>query len=264
MTPEAVLARYAEPGPDWLAQWTARSRFPRDAFFSSRVVIYPGGGGDGHAFKVFGGSHAAHCFIHPDYGVSRETVLSWLAPESPEKLRGYRALGHVDLTMADLIPDGWHPPAFLSAEEKRGIAEGELQQLRSIKPYAMFIVFDREESLDDQHGPTRLAVVFLSGTAQITYHALFCQRGCAAPFGMLLQNHGFGGGNFDPLHFREGSLLHRFARQADKLPRFILGEEAWSGYKQLTDEPSVGGMHSNRRHLFERSEDAAPSGSRGK
>jgi len=264
MTPEAALSRHAEPVPDWLAQWMARDRFPRDAFFSSRVVIYPGGGGDGHAFKVFGGSHAAHCFIHPDYGVSRETVLSWLAPESPEKLRGYRALGHVDLTMEDLIPDGWHPPDFLSAEEMRRFAEGEHrehQRLGGVTPYAMFVVFDRESNLDDQHGPTRLAALFLAANAQFTYHALFCQRGSLAPFGMVLQDHGFGG-NYD--RFGEGGLLHRFAMQAGSFPRFILGEQAWPGYEQLTHEPSIGGMHSNRRHLFTHSADAAPSGSRGK
>ena len=43
------------------------SLFNREDFFNSRVVFYPGAYVDGHAIKLFGSSHAAHCFVYCDY-----------------------------------------------------------------------------------------------------------------------------------------------------------------------------------------------------
>lgn len=256
MTPETILKSHSQSVPEWLASWKTGDGFPRSDFLASRVVIYPGSGSDGHAFRTFGASHAAHCFIHPDYRVSRETLLGWLEPESPDRLKGYQTAAHVDLTLQDLTPYGWSPPEFLSVSEMRRIAEHERSfmketrhgQLVDVKPYGLFVVFDRETHLDDDHGPARLAALFLAANAQITYHALFCQRGASAPFGMILQDHGFGG-NYDP--FGTGGLLHKIAVHARSFPRFILGEKAWPEYQRLTEEPSVGGGNANRRFLFE-------------
>ena len=256
MTPETILKSHSQSVPEWLASWKTGDGFPRSDFLASRVVIYPGSGSDGHAFRTFGASHSAHCFIYPDYGVSRETLLGWLEPESPDRLKGYQTAAHVDLTLQDLTPYGWSPPEFLSVSEMRRIAEHERSfmketrhgQLVDVKPYGLFVVFDRETHLDDDHGPARLAALFLAANAQITYHALFCQRGASAPFGMILQDHGFGG-NYDP--FGTGGLLHKIAVHARLFPRFILGEKAWPEYQRLTEEPSVGGGNANRRFLFE-------------
>jgi hypothetical protein len=250
MTPEIVLHAHAQPVPDWLARWTPQTGFPHSDFMTSRIVIYPGSGSDGHAFRTFGASHAAHCFVNPDYGVPREKIIEWLKPDSPQRLKGYLALPQVDLTLENLIPGGWKPPEFLDAFELKRIAahEEHTLELFKVKPFALFVVLEREQHLDDTHGPERLCAVFLAGNAQITYHALFSQHGSAAPFGLLLQDHGFGG-NYD--HFGESGLLHRMATHSRRLPRFILGEKAWPNYTKQTDHPSIGGMHANRRFLFE-------------
>ena len=40
--------------PTWLLEIKEGDKFPRDDFFKSRIVFYPGSHTDGHAVKVFG------------------------------------------------------------------------------------------------------------------------------------------------------------------------------------------------------------------
>ena len=56
---------------------------------------------------------------------------------------------------------------------------------------------ERKPEYDEAHGPKRLAIIFLFADGIASYDALFCQsRNKCEPFGVLLQDHGFGG-NYD-------------------------------------------------------------------
>ena len=55
-TEEYLRSKYSEPMPVWLSSFTPGSAFDRSAFFSSRLVFYPGSGNDGHAVQVFASS----------------------------------------------------------------------------------------------------------------------------------------------------------------------------------------------------------------
>ena len=64
-TEEYLRSKYSEPMPVWLSSFTPGSAFDRSAFFSSRLVFYPGSGNDGHAVQVFASSHWQY-FLHYD------------------------------------------------------------------------------------------------------------------------------------------------------------------------------------------------------
>ena len=71
-------------------------------------------------------------------------------------------------------------------------------------------ILQRESGLNDAHGPSRLAILFLGADAIATYDALFCQGdGTRSPYVVVLQDHGFGG-NYDS--FGEGGTLEQAFR----------------------------------------------------
>jgi hypothetical protein len=87
--------------PTWLANFQQGDAFPREAFFGSRIVYYPGSGNDGHPVKLFGGSHSAHCFVYCDYGYSKATIEREL--EHPVRaFRGYRSFSRIQLSREDV------------------------------------------------------------------------------------------------------------------------------------------------------------------
>lgn len=76
--PIDVLREFPEGVPEWLREADKSSTFDHEHFFSSRVVYYPGFGADGHPLKVFGGAHAAACFLFVDFNVTRDEILNRL------------------------------------------------------------------------------------------------------------------------------------------------------------------------------------------
>jgi hypothetical protein len=122
-------------------------------------------------------------------------------------------------------------------------------------PFGFLEVLERDRDLDDDHGARRLAILFLGADGIAAYEALFCQRqhGQSAPFGVVLQDHGFGG-NYE--RFGGGGLLERIAKDTNALPRFLLvagNTNAWEGFERVPDvEGDHGGMHAHRRFLFRR------------
>lgn len=245
MTPYEYLRRIPERMPQWLERFRPGDHFERDAFFSSRIVYYPGSCFDGHAVKLFGSSHSAHCFIYLDYGVSQERVKEELA-HPIYSFRGYGTVGIIQLSIDDLTPSGWHP--HISRSTMRPFWDS------SFEPYGFLAVLERDDWLDHRHGPWRLAVLFLGADGIATYDALFCQRdGTLPPFAILLQDHAFGG-NYD--RFGHGGLMEDVAIKCNALPQLLfVGEHTgeWMGYYRvdgLTEER--GGMYRFQRSIFQR------------
>ena len=71
---ENYLRTLAEPVPGWIEDFREGEPFPRNAFFGSRVVYYPGAGDDGSAVRLFNSTHSCHCFVYVDYAVGQAKV----------------------------------------------------------------------------------------------------------------------------------------------------------------------------------------------
>lgn len=222
--------------PRWLSRLESVQQFSPKSFLNSRIAFYPGSGFDGHLVKVFGSTHAAHCFVYADYGVSDAELKRTL--DDPDKgFRGYRSLMRIDLKETDILPQGWTP--HVSQEEVRYRASCP----SAYNSFGFVEILERSPDFDDEHGAKRLAIMFLGADGVAAYDALFCQRPGTAPFAMLLQDHGFSG-NYT--HFGRGGLLEKIAIRANAFPRLILGAdntEIWMDYQLVPGtNASMGGM----------------------
>lgn len=238
-----------EPMPDWLAGFHDSAAFPREQFFASRVIYYPGSGTDGQPVKLFGSTHSAHCFVYADYGVGRATVEAELEHRE-HRFRGYHTLVRVNLAERDLSPHGW-TPHINPAEAVR-----ERYCFATAPPFGFLEVLERDQELEDSHGARRLAILFLGADGIAAYDALFCQKGIvSAPFAVVVQDHGFGG-NYN--RFGRDGLLERIAVRCRVIPRWLLVAEntdPWAGFERVPGvEGDSGGMNHHLRFLYERAE----------
>lgn len=238
------LSREREVCPGWLSNFKSSSGFNPQDFFGSRVVFYPGAGSDGHAVKLFGSSHSAHCFVYADYSTGKASVLAELDSSASGyrgRFAGYHGLARVELTQQQITPMQWIPH----------VSPANLEYPR-ITPYAFLEVLERDDDFGDDHGVHRLAILFLGADGFATYDALFCQgNGNRAPYAVMLQDHGFGG-NYDS--FGAGGLLERLARNTGVFPDWLLVADntgAWEGFEQVPDiDCDHGGMHAHARCLY--------------
>lgn len=240
------LLQHREPCPQWLVDFKETDTFDQKAFFSSRFVYYPGYGSDGHAVKLFGSSHSAHCFVYADSLIPKERVLEDL--DNPKKsynsrFRGYRRFARVDLTPDQIAPVGWtqHAKPNASAFSRP-----------QIQPFGFLEVLERNPNLIDDYGAQRLAIVFLGADGHATYDALFCQRNSRpVPYAVLLQDHGWGG-NYSK--FGTDGVMHTIAQTTQVLPQWLIvapNTQAWPGYQLVSGvEPDRGGMNGRKRSLY--------------
>lgn len=252
---EYLRLHHKSPMPDWLRAFEFENPvFDAEAFFSSRVVYYPGAYTDGHPVKVFGGSHSAHCFVMVDYWLGEQELdFSLSNQEGAHPFMGYEVQVKIAVGNAELVRHS--NPSDLAKYFIDGIPVPKAVGWQK-ENYSYLMILGRRPAFTDDHGPERLALLFLASDAHVTYEALFCQEGQSPPFGMLLQDHGWGG-NYS--RFDKGNMF-RYAARAMSFPTFILttndDTSVWPGYEQIPDvEYSIGGMHQNRRFLFKLDEE---------
>lgn len=249
MTAYEYLGQNSEPIPTWLKQFEKGDTFNPDNFFSSRVVFYPGSGVDGQPVKLFGSTHSNHCFVYSDYGITENALGDEL--DDPEHgFHGYHSFARNRLSEKDLAPDGWQPHVDPTYTPPHG------QGFINTSPFGFLEILERDQQFDDNHGPSRLAILFLGADGIATYDALFCQgNDINPPFATVLQDHGFGG-NYD--RFGRDGLMESIATNCGIFPKMILvakHTDAWHGYEQIPNvKPDTGGMHGNQRYLYERQE----------
>lgn len=186
-------------------------------------------------------------FCRCDYWLTRDDVFESLGRQP---IAGYKRIGVVTVELADLVPRGFRPHLDYRRREV---------PFAEVDPWAAFVVFERERDHSNGHGAARIGVLFVGADAIETFDALYCQetpeaaesdRG--APFGLLLQDHGFGG-NWTA--FGRGSVLEWLAIAADALPLWTLvgatGTEPWRGYEPATELPHVS-AYGDARVLYQR------------
>lgn len=209
------LSTLSEECPVWLRNFEVSiSVFNLNDFFNSRVVFYPGSSCDGHATKLFGSSHCAHCFVYCDYLMEKTAVESVLEGKDRgynSPIKGYHSLARLSLSERDLSPNGWRPHIQPQNINRTG---------PSISPYAFLEVLERNTDLNHEFGALRLAILFLGADAHASYDALFCQNNSnRPPFSIFLQDHGFGG-NYDC--FGNDGLMHQIAKKAQVFPELLI------------------------------------------
>lgn len=238
MTPPSILEQEGEDLPDWIRAEPAFAKKTFESFLNSRVVFYPGSGSDGHALRLFGSTHNAHCFAHADYG----------AQGYGRNPKGYRAVIREELSAPKLVRmlrlDETHRFSELSA---RSCFRRE-HDFRG----ALWAIFKRMKSYDDSHGAEYLALLHVRAEAVWTFWNLWARRR-SPPHAIVLQDHGLGG-NWAAFGGADAPL-YKLASECEACPRWLLvGEntKAWPGYRKASGPDRPAGMHGHQRSLYQR------------
>ena len=197
-------------------------------FFKSRVVLYPGAGFDGEPVHYFGSRHLAHCFIYVDYGLTKDQIITELN-DPRYKFNGYRIHSRRDLKQMEISPVAWKN--HLTKEE---ISSIDYSFIRS-PAYTFIVILERDEKLDEKHGPKMLAILFISADGIATYDALFCQEDSQTLFAVVLKDHGWG---CNYTKFGRGGFMELVSIRTKKYPKFLwapTGSEFWSDHYALDD-----------------------------
>lgn len=244
-TMSCVLGRSPEEAPQWLQ--AEEPNFCRREFFGGRTVYYPGSGFDGQPVELCAKAHAAHSFIYVDSGVERSEIADQIADQIADTRKGFRGyvVAHQEIVEESrLRPDGWRQHVDL--------AQVDHHRCQFATPYAWLVVLCRAPDYDDDHGPRRLAVLFVGGDGVATFDALYCQAdGTLPPYLVVTQDHG-SGGNYD--RFGANGLLEAIADATARRPRYLLvGDNTcpWNGFTDTGATPEPGGARRQPRRLFE-------------
>ncbi len=227
---QEYLSEYREDVPKWLLDYQPGDQINFSEFMDSRIGYYPGAGFDGNLVQVGNWSHSVHCFLHADYGISREELEQELGKDGC--FAGYHSIGRVD--WSDTIRVGG----------PRGL-------LDDVAPYCFMEIFERNMDKDESWGAKRIAVTFLYADGIQTYKQLFVKQYKKAPWLFLLQDHGFGG-NYD--RFGRGGMLDRIIQKEEDKPEFVIcgvNTDIWGGYYRVDRAlATCGGLHRTSRHLY--------------
>ena len=189
--------------------------------------------------------HAAHTFVFVDQKVICGTVVERLG--DPEQgFRGYEILCWQRINEDAVRPGGWSSHVSEQEVSNSGLFVSDFAE-----PFGLFVVLERKDDCGEDHGPWRLAILFIGADGFASYDALYCQEdGTPSPYLVVVQDDG-SGGNFD--RFGKGGLLERIARRCSVRPKYLLvGEpsEQWTGYEDTGARSELGGSPPHPRRLF--------------
>ena len=220
-----VLARHREPLPLWLYDYqpgTIHLRKNVHMFLRSRIALYPGSGViDGELFEVFAASHAVHGILHVDLMNDSQRVADILSGHYRPYVHvaGYRP---IDLQVLDADAT-W---TLLR------LTDGPFERDPELKG-ACWAMLERMPEYTDAHGPTRLGFLHVQCEAVWLYWKLWVETVRHAPYGILLQDHGYGG---NWTSFGRDGALYTLARKSEVLPRWLLSEThtAWPEFRRCS------------------------------
>jgi hypothetical protein len=240
MTLHEHLSLHKESLPEWLASIEPAGPFPIEEFLDSRVVFYPGSGTDGFPVKEFGSSHAAHCFVYADYLMDQAKILSDLE-NGKRGFSGYRLMARIKIDPSEIIPEDYQTSIRLN-ELRESNRRENFDRVPLEKPlYAFAEILERKDEHDETWGPKRLCILFIGLDAFAAFEALFYRTGrVRPPYGILIQDHGFGG-NYS--RFDGYGFLYQTARAERSFPKWLLVAQyskPWPGFELVPGVSSAG------------------------
>lgn len=213
-------------------------------------VYYPCSNFDGQLVKHFGKHNQS--FIYCDYGTNLAQLDEVLTAQS---FYGYKLLAQRNLKVEELIPKGWQPvlPPIMDKERYMEMA-GEGRQNAG----ARWMVFERQEGFNDEHGPTRFSLVYIIGEAIATYQALYWSNNCSPDMLALIQPGLSFSNNWardivdanGPMHWvstTKGQVVHKIVYGGYDNTDEYYKNLAWPGYVLAKSDSKIQPYYSNGR-----------------
>ena len=226
------------PLPCWLENWSKSSSFDVDAFLSSDVVFYPGGGRDGQPIRLFNEGCNVSCFLYADSGHNLKDIDEEFLVRP---LKGYNLLETMEVTFEEVFKESANPISH------RGRLRGRVYDTKD--KIGCLYIFQHDGSEVSEKCSPFLAMLYLNIDAFYVFENLFSKEN--TPLAILLADHGFGG-NWDK--FGRGGKLEKISTMKEIIPKWLLvakNTPPWRMYLKVPNvEGDTGGMHSDRRYLY--------------
>lgn len=210
-------------------------------------LYYPCCGFDGDPIKYFAGN--VHSFIYVDYGIK---IVKFLT-EMKLGLRGYHIQHEEAILESQITPKGWSLKVDLDEKEKVSFEQHRIFMKR---PFAHWVVYERERGFTLAHGPDRLSFFFICGDGAFTYQATYLQHEIVPDIIAVIQpGHGYGG-NYTNYYDNEKvfykSVIYR--DEADFYPNYLITNNwhDWPKYKnEIKRMQGFSNNHGVKRYSWE-------------
>ncbi|MGI6394244.1 MAG: hypothetical protein ACOX2F_05880 [bacterium] len=178
-------------------------------------LFYPACGTDGDPVKYLLGN--VYNFVYVDSGISEKHLKRELFRGG---FRGYRIIHKEDISMSQLIPNGWRV-RFLPDENYESHRPDAFSSWM-VEPYCKWYIFEREEGFGDAHNPKRFSLLFLAGDGAASYQGMYLSNKIAPLAVAIIQpGHGFGG-NWTNFEDRKAILARSVFHDPERLPKYLV------------------------------------------
>ena len=227
------------PLPRWLENWSNSSSFDVDAFLSSNVVFYPGGGRDGQPIRLFNEGCNVSCFLYADSGYNLRNVDQEF---SVHPLKGYNLLETTEVTFNEVFKESSRQTVVYRGRRRERVYDAK-------DKIGCLYIFQHDGSEVSEKCSPFLAMLYLNIDAFYVFENLFSKEN--TPLAILLADHGFGG-NWDK--FGCGGKLEKISRTKEIIPKWLLVDEntrEWRMYRKVLNvKGDIGRGHKKVRRLF--------------
>jgi hypothetical protein len=132
-------------------------------------LYYPASGVDGSPIRNW--QLGVNSFVYVDMSIDECTYVGELLKKGD--VRGYKVVAQRNLVADELVPNGYrpNPPASVNPVS---IIEAQQGSGASItNAFAIWSILERDNSLDEQHGPKRFSLLYIRAEGAATYQALY-------------------------------------------------------------------------------------------
>ena len=151
-------------------------------------LYYPASGFDGEPIRFLSGN--IHSFIYVDYGKTEDEFNDEIANHG---FYGYKLILSRDVKEKELTPHGWDQTPLSRVDEDGGRREWIYRNWIK-KPFAKWLVFQREAGFDNKHGAEKFSFLHLCADGVATFQALYISnRSFPLAIAVIQPGHGYGG-----------------------------------------------------------------------
>jgi len=172
--------------PAWLMDIYAdnKASFPPIKDILADSLYYPSSAFDGDPIAYLSGNF--YSFIYVDYGHTQHELAENIENRG---FLGYKMMQSIDIT--DIVTATDVSPSPFTAEGEQNNPEKYKNWIKP--PFAKWMVFQRNNNLDDQHGAERFSLLYICAEAVATFHALYLSNYCSPLAVAIIQpGHAFG------------------------------------------------------------------------
>jgi len=202
------------------------AKFPVEELLTDSLY-YPSCGFDGGVIKdcnLHQDELGICSFIYCDYATGKDALM-----EELDSFVGYHVFTSRSVSPNELTPNNWIP------QMPPNLSRAEYTRYRDAwqRPFAHWIIYERDENRTEDHGPLRFSLLYICGEGVATYQALYWSNKKTAKAVAIIQPGTGFGLNWTDFRDPESDLAWVISNNPTGLPEYIYGGGYGTGYDRL-------------------------------